>query len=269
MKKFIYIFLHVLFPIFLLISYFLIPIYFLEKEILELTKNISIFKIDWSKIPYEITSIIMGVFLSVVTLITIKKINTDKEFLAGDMYGNFCWLIYQLAYLFGLKKISLKSKPYKIIFRILSTKLFDIIDEQPDEKDDINVVFQKKNIKKQDNSQCNIIVGDTYKLNFEQIPKLYEIYDTYEFNRLDSSNKRIYSKKYMDCVGELVTTCRLGKKKINLFLATNIYNTKYLINEYLLVGGRDYINIEIFQQDMKTKKFKEKGYKYIKGEELK
>jgi hypothetical protein len=243
---------------------FLISILLAFNSYIDINNIIGVININWGKISTKIISLLVGLIILLLLIKVIRRKNEDIVFLDGDIYGYSSWLIYKLASLLGYNKISLKRKPYKIIAKLLVTKTFLLVDEP---MEDIVVDFKCEFLEKKNNEECNIIISDTYKIKSTQIPDGYLNNDTYSFERLELEGKRIFSSRYMDEVGKIIMQCRLKKIKINLFMTTNIDNTKYLLNEYIFVGGRDHIEIEIFQMDTKDneKKFKNIGFKYNGG----
>ncbi len=235
----------------------------LEKTILRLNTEISFFNIDTEEISYNLWTIIIGIIILIVILKLIKKNNYEKEFFPGDLYGKAPWIFYELALILGFRKLSLIKKPYNIIFQVLATKKFDLIDSESSDQN-VNFTLIETNIL--ENNECNIVVSDTYPILNYQVPQKFIGNKTYKFERQGDVGKRIFSKDFMDSIGKIIVECRKNKLKMNIFLTTNIQNTRYLVEEYLLVGGRDYINIEVFQQNMSStnKEFLDKGYRYIK-----
>ena len=152
-----------------------------------------------------------------------------------------------LAQLIGYKKISLIRKPYHIIFKLLSTKLFEVIDEL---NDDEKIKFNVIHIRGSGNKEVNLIVEDTYNIQKHQIPDKFIHFETIRFFRENIDGTRIYSSTFMDEIGRYIIEYRNKKYKINLFMTTNVKNTRYLIENYFLNGDRGFTIIEIFQMDM-------------------
>ena len=87
---------------------------------LELNENI--------EIPPYINNLSVAVTIIVlfsIIFVAIKKFNSDRVFLSGNIYGTNHYGFYKLAKILGFKKISLIRKPYYCMFKIVMNGDFD------------------------------------------------------------------------------------------------------------------------------------------------
>ncbi len=238
----------------------IIPI-FLPDSCIELIKKI--FE-SWNgtAINQDITGIIVKTILMIVLYIFIYRINSNKEFFNGDIYGDIPILFYYIAKFLGYKKLSLIRKPYNIQFKVLRKDLFEIVEDNIEEDGDVNIQVDKTNFKYSNNlRECNLIIADTYPIERDQIPENKRNLDSIWIKR-DKSKKatRVYSPQLINEVSENVALIQKAGAKINLFLTTNTKNTERIVKDVFMKGDRSSYKIEVFLQESNgNRKFKEKG----------
>lgn len=240
----------------------IIPL-FLPNSCIELIKKV--FE-SWNAttINQDITEIIVKTILVIVLYIFIFRINSRKEFFNGDIYGDIPICFYYIAKFLGYKKISLIRKPYDIQFKVLMRDLFEIIEDNIEEDEDVNVQIDKTNFKYSNNlRECNLIIADTYPIDKEQIPENKRNLDSIWIKREKSKiSTRVYSPKLINEVSENAALIQKTGAKINLYLTTNTKNTERIVKDVFMKGDRSNYNIELFLQESKgNRKFKEKGIK--------
>ena len=267
-----YLFFNIIFPIILVfilpfvIFYFAVQ-YFSISEInllfmsLELNENIEI----PAYINYLSVAVIIMILFSII-FVAIKKFNSDRVFLSGNIYGTNHYVFYKLAKRLGFKKISLIRKPYYCMFKIVMNGDFDELVDLEEENSKLSSEIQIKVDETKFNNinnlrECNLIVSDTYKIKPNQIPVDKKDFDTIIIARDGHEGVRISSDKLVNEVRKAVIKIIGTGAKINLFLTTSTYNTYKIIRECFMQGERDKIELEVFQQDTKSreKKFGDKG----------
>lgn len=259
-KTYIYLFFNIIFPVLCILGLPYVILYFANEINIKIGLNLdNILTFDFTKITQTVSYFMLYLAISILTYITIRKINTNKEFLAGNLYGIYYWIWYLLGKYLGYKRISLKRKPYKIIYKLLESKNYEIIDEQcVSEKTE----YSTKEIKGNEESIYNVIIADTYLIEISQIPIIYKDNKCIVFNREGKDGSRVFSEEYLKLIGKHINELKQKKYKINFFMTTNACSTKYIFENYLMIGDRDYINVEIFQQSKKgSRNFFNKGYK--------
>ncbi len=215
-------------------------------------------------INQDITEIVVKTILIIAVYIFIFRINSQKEFFNGDIYGDIPIGFYYIAKFLGYKKISLIRKPYDIQFKILKRDLFEIVDDNIEKDENVNVQIDKTNFEYSNNMrECNLIIADTYPINKEQIPENKRNLDSIWIKRENSSiSTRVYSPKLINEVSENVALIQKAGAKINLYLTTNTKNTEKIVKDVFMKGDRSSYEIEIFLQESNgSRKFKEKGIK--------
>lgn len=226
---------------------------------MELKKNAQISEcVQYSFSIYIIFSLFF------ILLKFIRKLNNDVELLKGNIYGTDKYLFYKIAKLLGFKKIDLKMKPYFIIFKVILNDDFDIINLEKENKAKSDKIKIEVDNSKFDNiknnlRECNLIISDTYDIEINQLPLDKQEISTIEVRRINEKNIRISSDELVDQVRKSVIKIKETGAKINLFMTTSTYNTYQIVNSCFKVGNRDLYDVEIFQQNTKTKKFNPKG----------
>ena len=221
---------------------------------------------NYDIIPNIILYILVYCILGFFIFLLHKKSVSELEFLKGDLYGDISWEWYFIAYLLGYRKISLTRKPYKIIYILVSSKLFIIKENKSDDKDVI-VEISTTTINAKKDDEINLVISDTYDIKMEQLPKRLWDCKTIIINRVSKDGSRKYSSNLVEKAGEIINDLKEDKKKINLFLTTNVYNTMEIFDNYFNVGHRAFVFVEIYQQDTKgLRSFYDKGYIIKKGE---
>ena len=238
----------------------IIPIFFPDSCI-ELIKKV--FE-SWNgtTIDQGITGIIVKVIVMIVLYICIHRINSEKEFFNGDIYGDIPILFYYIAKFLGYKKISLIRKPYDIQFKVLRRDLFKIVEDNIEEDGDVKIQVDKVNFKYSNNlRECNLIIADTYPIEKEQIPENKRNLDSIWIKREKSKKAtRVYSPQLINEVSESVALIQKTGAKINLYLTTNTKNTEHIVKDVFMKGDRSSYNIEVFLQESNgNRNFKEKG----------
>lgn len=225
--------------------------------------------IDFTKVNKHLYQGFLFLLLAIIIWLILKRNFRNKILYDGDVYGLYYWFFYLLAKFIGYEKISLKMIPLKIIILIKSKGYFEIVDHFDEVlsecKLNIDFVISKKEGSRE---QINIIISDTYPILDYHIPEQFHHFYHITFNRITKKGTRVFAKEFMDFVGDVINKCKEDKIKMNLFMTTSVSNTKYLFENYIMLGDRQYVNIEIFQMidtDKPTRRFFEKGYVYKRG----
>lgn len=225
-------------------------------------------------IPQWLSETCTAIFLCILAIFVlniIRKLNENKEFYRGNLYGSNNYWIYRLAKFLGFSKISLKRKPYYAMFKIVMNGDFDLIDLAKENENlsseikiDVNYNNFHKDVKN-NLKECNLIIADTYDINQTQLPESKQGKDTIKIERIGHRGTRISSDELVNKTREAILTINATGAKINLFLTTSTYNTYEIIEQCFMVGKRDEMNVTVFQQDTKdkNKNFKERGKKVL------
>lgn len=244
--------------IFLIISPLLLP-----DSSIELIKKI-FESLQGTTVDQDITMLIVKIILIIVIYILIVNFNSKREFFNGDIYGDIPMFFYYIAKILGYKKISLIRKPYDIQFKIIKKDLFEILEDNIKEDEEVNVETDKSNFKYSNNlRECNLIIEDTYPITKEQIPKSKRDLDSIWIKRKKSSMAtRVYSPKLINEVSKNVELIQETGAKINLYLTTNTKNTERIVKDVFMKGDRSKYNVELFlQKAIGNREFKERGIK--------
>lgn len=212
----------------------------------------------------EITNAIVKGIIIIFLYIKILALNSRKEFLNGDVYGNVPMIFYYVARILGYQKITLIRKPYDIQFKILKNDLFEILDDGIEKDEDVDVIVNTDNFNNSNNlRECNLIIEDTYPIKSEQIPQAKRDLDTIWIKReVSSKAPRVYSTKLINAVSENVAIIQKTGAKINLFLTTNTKNTERIVKDIFMKGERSKYCLELYLQNADgLRSFKEKGIK--------
>lgn len=112
-------------------------------------------------------------------------------------------------------------------------------------------------------NKINLILSDTYKINFKQLPKNIRNFTTIEVDRSAKDSNRVESEEFVKKVVSIIRKLPLSISEINIFSTTNALHTYKISKEVFMTGGRDVIrHIYVFQQsDVGKKIFEEKGLK--------
>lgn len=262
-----YVILKVVLPLILLVVIPL-PIFLLQGLTITLEPiHVVFFRLVIEQLQNDVVYILLYFTILIVLFLILRKINKDKEFLSGDYYGDIPWLWYIIARLIGYGKISLRRKPYHIIYRLSTSNLFNIIFEDIDSEElNYELGTTTLNSTSSNYSEINLLVADTYDIKPSQIPKGKQHLKTIIINRKNKNGSRIYSLKLITEVGLQISYLKSQRAKINMFLTTNTKNTYEIFDRYVNIGGRDYVWIELFQQESNGERsFLNKGYIIKKG----
>ena len=228
----------------------------------------SILKINMDNINSILSKIIVYIILFILIKNFFMKVNCENVLYDGDIYGSYNRIFYSMAVFVGYKKISLVMKPYKMILLILSKKKFSEI-YFPNEQELNGLVLGNDyiiNEKAGNTDQVNLIISDTYDITEDYIPEKYKQYKHIKFTRITKKNIRVTSKEFIEEIGKVINKLKDERIKFNLFMTTSVSNTKYLFENYILLGDRHYINLEVFQMvTFPSRRFLEKGYNYKRG----
>lgn len=212
----------------------------------------------------DITNIIIKIIIVICLYFLINRHNNEIEFLNGDVYGNVPFFFYYIAKYLGYKKISMIRKPYDIQFKILKKGLFDVLDDEIVEDNDVKAYTNKEEFNYSNNlRECNLVIQDTYPISKEQLPESKRKFDTIWIKREKSKiGTRVYSPNLINEVAESVALIQETGATINLYLTTNTKNTEKIIKEIFMKGNRSKYDIRIFLQKAdEGRNFKEKGKK--------
>lgn len=254
----------ILFPLFLLFFVTFIGASITNKQITLMEVDF-----DFSKVNNYVYMSIIFVFLVITyRFFILGKIVREKTLYPGDLYGSYHWGWYKLAKITGYKHISLVAIPYHITLKILSTDSLKIIDNSNDEIMDKCQLYEDFEIiiTDGDKEQVNIIISDTFPINDSSIPTKFTNYKTLFFNRKTKKLVRVFAKDFIDEIGKIMNEHREKGVKLNLFMTTSVSNTKYLFENYVLLKGRSFVHVEIFQMtNGPDRKFIENGITYKRG----
>lgn len=244
----------------------LAPIFIPYNIIDFINKIISIF---WKiSIGNDINGWIVKVITSIaIYFIIYTRINKEKEFLNGNIYGDVDMFFYHLANILGYK-ISLVRKPYDIQFRLLIKDSFKIIHEEIIKDEEVNVSVDASNFNYSNNlRECNLVISDTYPININQLPNSKINLDTIIIKREKSQKDiRVYSPKLVQAVSDSVEMIQKSGARINLYLTTNTKNTEKIVKSVFMKANRSKYDVYLFLQSAEeNRRFKEKGIRFKFG----
>lgn len=202
------------------------------------------------------------IFLFVLQLFIIRKINKEKEYAPSDIYGNYPIWIYFIAWLFiGYKKVNLKLKPIPLQFQLLNSNVLECFDDTEYQKENYKYkISHNGNIKK--TKEINLIIADTYPISLDKIPKTLKDNYTIAINRSEGEGIRTNSNELINIIAKEIQTTKKHCKIYNLFLSTPASVNKAIFQKVFQTGFRDNFTINIYQQDSNENfKFKEKPTK--------
>lgn len=218
------------------------------------------FMVKLSNLTFNHPRRIACIVLFILQLLAIRKINKEKEFAPTDIYGDYPICIYYIAWLIaGYKKVNLKMKPIPLQFQLLSINALECFDDTEYSEDNYKYKVTHKGKLDKNTKQINIIVSDTYPIEFDKIPK--SVIDNYiiNINRDGGKGIRISSNKLIEIIIKEVQNSKKYCKNFNLFLSTPAITNKRIFYQVFQTGLRDKFILNIYQQDNENNfKFKDK-----------
>lgn len=202
----------------------------------------------------------------------IMKINKEKTINKGQRYHNKpYWWLWVCSKVLGYKKCNLVGVPIYTQCRLIVRDTFEEYPFNynyfPQQDSEVEIKCENNN-KVVSRKHITLIIEDTYPIYDEQIPQKYREYYTIKVSRLRNySGERVYSKKFVENVNEVIRTLNveLNEITLNIFSTTNPKHTYEIMREAVPQGQRGNVkHINVFQQrDDKDRKFNSKIYKVI------
>ncbi|WP_311467971.1 hypothetical protein [uncultured Abiotrophia sp.] len=202
----------------------------------------------------------------------IIKINKEKTINKGQRYHNKpYWWFWVCSKVLGYKKCNLVGVPIYTQCRLIFRDTFEEYPFNnnyfPQQDSEVEVKYKNKN-EVLSRKHITLIIEDTYPIYDEQIPQKYREYYTIIVSRLRNySGKRVYSKKLVENVNEVIRelNVELNEITLNIFSTTNPKHTYEIMREAVPQGQRGNVkHINVFQQrDDKDRKFNSNIYKVI------
>lgn len=190
------------------------------------------------------------------------NVRTEKEFAPRNMYGNYPFILYLLAFLLGYKKIDLKSKPIPLQFKLLKSNVFNYYDSSTLSEKNFAYSIVHKNKISSKTHRINIIVSDTYNIDLDKIPESQKLNPSIIVSRNDKNRVRNFSQNLIDIIYKEVQNSKQYCKSYNLFLTTPGKVNKEIFQQIFQTGFRDGFILYVYQQDSKNNfKFKDKPTK--------
>lgn len=248
LKKSMYLFIRILLPIIFIITISIASYSFVKVEELK----IFLLKINLKNIlpehPRRIIVVITFLCLWVSYYCFNRKIK--KELIPDTIYCSIPFFILLFSSIFlGIKEIHLKLKPIPLQFKILKNhEFFNIIEDNILEEECDYVIKDDK--KKSDT--VNLVIGDTYEIAKDKLPKNVMNNRTVVVRRKDNKdNRRLYSKNLIKKTDKIVKSLKKEHKEYNLFLNTNSKTNKELY--YTVFNtARDGFILNIYQANSKN-----------------
>lgn len=206
----------------------------------------------------------IGVFLLIVTLLTIRKFNKGYIFNRGDEYKNYPYFWYWIcAKILGYSECNLILVPIFMQFKLVIRDTFDKYHCGTFDKKDNDIISVNKSNMTKILDEVNLIIADTYPLSEKQIPKSKRKYPTILITRDNSvDHNRYNSPKLVQEVVNEVRHLPTNIKKVNVFATTNPQNTMNIANNAFKLGERGNLDkVIVFQQNKNgnPRRFEKKG----------
>lgn len=210
---------------------------------------------------------VMAVAIFLVVLGRIRSHN--KEFLMnrGNAYHQYpYWWYWFCAKILGIRRCSLVRVPIFMQFKLVIRGTFD---EYPLDENIFPAIENEPSaitsvINGEANSQeINLILEDTYLIDYKQIPETKQKLRTIKVSRNDGSDKgRHFSKNFIDAVINETRNVEQDTT-INIYATTNPMNTKHIASRAFALAGRGNIrHLNVFQQQCTNDRlFEKKGRK--------
>lgn len=210
---------------------------------------------------------VASIVFFIAALIVVRKFN--KEFIMNRkrVYHDYCYAWYWFcSKILGIKSCDLVLVPIHMQFKLVIRATFQEypLDETEyptveSESESIVSVMNQERLDK----EINLILEDTYVIEWGQIPKSKQEYKTIKISRNNGAdNSRHFSQKYIDTIIKCVRGLK-GNVLINVYATTNPMNTKHIAKRVFGLGERGNVNhLYVFQQSNDEKRcFEEKGIK--------
>ncbi|MGN0340614.1 MAG: hypothetical protein ACI4D0_08955 [Lachnospira sp.] len=206
----------------------------------------------------------IGLLLSIVALLAVRKVNKECIFNKGDVYKNYPYIWYWVcAKILGYSECNLILVP---IFMQVKLVIHDTFDKYYcgifSKKDNDTISVNKKNMSGV-SDEVNLIIADTYPLKVEQIPASKRIKPTILISRDNSVDHNRYdSPELVQAVVNEVRNLPVNIKKINVYATTNPQNTLNIANDAFKLGERGNLDEVIVFQQRQTgnpRRFEKKG----------
>lgn len=211
---------------------------------------------------------IIGVVLSFVTLWSIRKYNFEKVTMNRiNTYHAYSYLWYWFsAKILNIRKCDLKKVPPYIQMKIIINNVFDEfpMDDNDYPEDEVEVKFEKKNFKNGSvPKEINIIIEDTYPIEYRQLPHSKSTLPTLKVYRVRGSDlSRYFSPKLVGMVSSEVR--KLPEDiTVNVFATLNPKNMMYIAQGAFAMADRgNIIHLYVFpQKSGNGRHFSDKGKK--------
>lgn len=216
------------------------------------------------------SNLLIGIMLAFIAFIRIRKHNKDSNVMINreNVYHSYpIWWYWFSSKILGIPKCNLINVP---IFNQIRLVINNVFDEYPFDDNVFPVVDKEEvkvnisNIKKgQEPKEINLILEDTYIIDFKQLPHAKRSLPTVKVSRNEGKDcSRRYSPEFVDKVVNEVR--QLGDEvTMNVFATTNPKNLFYISKSAFTMANRGNIkHLFVFQQLEKNgRHFKERGKK--------
>ena len=208
--------------------------------------------------------------ISAIVFKSMRTFNAGLTINRGNRYHQSCYLWYWFcAHIFGIKKCNLILVPIYLQFKLVIDEVFE---EYPfDEKkfptrdqEKIAVEELVHEITGVNDSEVNLVLEDTYPINFEQISEEKRNFFTIKISRNhpDNIGRRYYSPQFIE---EIQTKVRKlpDSVTVNIFATTNPVNTRYIAQNVFQLANRGNVRcLYVYQQSsVGNRDFEPKGHK--------
>lgn len=210
-------------------------------------------------------AIAIGLF--VFALVKIRKYNKDIMINKRNVYHNYpyFWYLY-CANILGIKKCNLVLVPIYMQFKLAIHGVFDEfpLDESiyPIDENEAEITTRRSNWSSAP-TEVNIILEDTYPIDYRQLPRSKRRLPTIKISRNDGNNfERHFSQKFIECTINEVR--HLGHGTIvNIFATMNPMNTLSIARQVFMNANRGNISrLYVYQQgNSRERLFEERGRK--------
>lgn len=218
---------------------FFIPILFDFKtkiEDLVDTSKTTILEIKSIFLLFAIKSgnVLIGLTLFIIVLFIFRKYHAEQKLNMGNHYHNHTYVYYWMcSNILGYKTCSLILVPVfmqiKLILKDTFSNFYYGEDSVYAEDTENRISITKKNFENKENELINIVISDTYLIEEERLPHLYNSNPTIFIIRekINDSKTRVFSKALIDEINNQICSLQ-GEVKINLFATMNPKNTYYM-----------------------------------------
>lgn len=218
-----------------------------------------VFYFVWSK-----GNIALGVFLGVLCLKEIRKINKTCIFNKGDAYKNYPYIWYWIcAKILGYSECNLILVPVYMQFKLVIKDTFEkyYCGNMNRKENDVVSVNQINFSNVSD--EVNLMISDTYPLNINQIPVSKRSKPTILVSRDNITDRNRYdSPELVKTIVNEVRNLPQRFRKINIYASTNPQNTMKIVQDAFKVGERGNLDlITVFPQkgEVDNWEFEQKG----------